>query len=498
MTESISQEPGRKAPLAKSSLGHFLWMFGGGSVQAVLKIVILMILSRLLTPAEFGLVAAALTIVALAEVFGKIGIAPSIIQTETLTEAHVRTGVTATLVSGGLVGLIVFALAEPLGELYGMPGLPPLVRVFAFLFVIRALGLISEALIQRETGFRALAVIGVISYLVGYAGVAVILALNGFGVWSLVAGQIGQAVLQAALCVHFSGYRIRPGWDGAKFRSMLRFGLGTTLTQIGNYVALNVDYLIVGRALGVTPLGQYSRAYLLLSQPANIVGNMADKVLFPVLASVQTDLARIARAYDKVLALTAITQIPLSIYLSIFASEVILVLMGDQWSGAVRPFQIMVAALYFRTAYKFTGTVLRATGRVYHAALLQWTYAALVAIGALLGVRFGLEGVAVGTTLAVALCFFNGVFLLRAVFGFALRGSLSALLRHTGLGLFYIVVLMALREAGRALELPALATLVLGALGAALVYLILVRAWPRALGPEREAVSALFAKLLRR
>lgn len=447
MTESISQDPGRKPALAKSSLGHFLWMFGGGSVQAVLKIVILMILSRLLTPAEFGLVAAALTVVALAEVFGKIGIAPSIIQTEVLTEGHVRTGVTATLVSGALVGCVVYALAEPLGRLYDMDGLPPLVRVFAFLFVLRALGLISEALIQRETGFRALAVIGVISYLIGYAGVAVVMALYGFGVWSLVAGQIGQAALQAAFCVHFSGYRVRPGWDGGKFRAMLRFGLGTTLTQIGNYVALNVDYLIVGRALGVTPLGQYSRAYLLLSQPANIVGNMADKVLFPVLASVQSDLARVARAYDKVLALTAITQIPLSIYLSLYASEVVLVLMGDQWSGAVRPFQIMVAALYFRTAYKFTGTVLRATGRVYHAAALQWSYAAFVALGALLGVRFGLEGVALGTTIAVALCFFSGVLLLRALFGFALRTSLMALLRHAGLGLFYMAALLALREA---------------------------------------------------
>ena len=83
-------------------------MFGGGSAQAVLKILVLMILSRLLTPAEFGLVAAALTVVALAEVFGKIGIAPSIVQTPVLTVEHIRTGVTATLVSGLIVGGIIF------------------------------------------------------------------------------------------------------------------------------------------------------------------------------------------------------------------------------------------------------------------------------------------------------------------------------------------------------------------------------------------------------
>lgn len=498
MTESVAPPPDKTSALTQSSLGHFLWMFGGGSAQAVLKILILMILSRLLTPAEFGLVAAALTIVALAEVFGKIGIAPSIIQVETLTQAHIRTGTTATLVSGVIVGAIVFALAEPLGRLYGIENLPPIVRVFSLLFVLRAVGLVPESLIQREMGFRALAIISVVTYLIGYAGTAIVLALMGFGPWALVAGQIAQIALQSALFIHFGGYRIRPGFDYAKLKSMLRFGLGTTLTQIGNYAALNVDYLIVGRALGVAPLGQYSRAYLLLSQPANIVGNMADKVLFPVLASVQSDTARVGRAYNKVLALTAITQIPLAIFLSVYASEVILVLMGDQWGAAVRPFQIMVIALYFRTAYKFTGTVLRATGAVYYAAALQWTYAAMVAVGALIGVNFGLIGVAVGTSVAVMLCFFNGVLLLNLKFAMPVRSSMRALVRHSCLGLLYLSALYGLKQAYAALGLPALASLILGAVGAVGVYALLRLLWPSVLGEEREAIDSIFKRLRRR
>lgn len=188
----------------------------------------------------------------------------------------------------------------------------------------------------------------------------------------------------------------------------------------------------------------------------------------------------------------------MSVLLSVFASEVVLILMGDQWSGAVRPFQIMVIALYFRTAYKFTGTVLRATGSVYYGAFLQWSYAGFVVIGALFGVRFGLEGVAIGTTVAVALCYFSGVALLAAVFKFEVGRCLKPLLRHAGLSIVYFLVLLAMRELGRALALPALVSLALGVLGALATFTALHRFWPNALGEEREVISLLIAKVIRR
>lgn len=474
-----------------------MWMFGGGSAQAVLKIIILMVLSRLLTPTDFGVVAAALTVVALAEVFGKIGVAPSIVQVETLTDEHIRTGNLTTLVSGILVGGIVFLLAHPLGRLYAIDELPLIIQVFSVIFVIRAVGLVPEALIQRELGFRNLAIILVFSYLLGYAAVAIVLAWFGWGVWALVIAQMVQAVLQSAMSIHMAGYRVGMGYDGTKFRQMLRFGLGTTLTQIGNYAALNVDYLIVGRMMGAAPLGLYSRAYLLLSQPANIVGNMADKVLFPVLSSVQKDLPRIERAYNTTLGLTAITQVPLSALLCIYGPEVVAVLMGDQWGAAVVPFQIMVCALFFRTAYKFTSTVLRAMGKVYHAAALQWIYAAMVAIGAIVGVRYGLAGVAVGTSIAVVLCFFNGTLMLSRVFGLSAARGQIAILRHGVWALAFAVPLYALRVLlVETWEWPALPTLIAGSVAISVLFALVAIVAPRALGPERDPLFSVFKRML--
>ncbi|SOB91557.1 PST family polysaccharide transporter [Rhodobacter sp. JA431] len=497
MTESLGQAQAPRKALGPSALQNFLWMFSGGGVQAVLKILVLMVLSRLLVPEAFGVVSAALTIVTLADVFGKIGIAPSVVQSQTLTEAHIRSATAATLLSGLIVALIVFALAGPLERFYAIDGLRPYIEVFAALFIVQSTGLVSEALLQRESRFKVLAGVAVGSYLFGYAAVAITLAKFGFGGWALVGGQIAQTTLQALLNIHFAGYRLKLGFDLGCLRQMFRFGFGVSLTQIGNYFALNLDYFVVGRYLGSASLGHYSRAYLLLAQPANLVGSMADKVLFPALAHLQDDTERLRRAYAMAVGLCALTQIPLSVYLLITGPEVILVLMGPQWGPAVVPFQVMVATLFFRTAYKFTGTLLRASGHVYLGALWQWSYAAMVLAGALIGAQWGLPGVATGVSLAVIGCFALGLAILRLRFGMPLQTIRAALMRHAGWGLALATILSLARLGLLAIETPALVVLIALGLMCVLFYLGLLRLAPQRLGPERTPLLKLIPALRR-
>lgn len=120
----------RPKSLTSSTMGHFLWMFAGSGAEAILKIVTLLVLARLLLPAEFGLVTAALTVVALAEVTGRIGVAPSIIQAKTLTRDHVATGMSTTIGVGFLMAGIIFALSNPISRLYRMPELVPYIQAF--------------------------------------------------------------------------------------------------------------------------------------------------------------------------------------------------------------------------------------------------------------------------------------------------------------------------------------------------------------------------------
>ena len=134
------QEP-KKEALTARTITNYLWMLAGGGTEAVLKIAMLLILARLLTPAEFGVVSAALTVVALAEISGQIGIAPSIVQVKKLTPDHVETGFVTTLVMGVLLAVLFYMLSEPISRLYQMPEVQPLIEVFALLFIIKGAGL---------------------------------------------------------------------------------------------------------------------------------------------------------------------------------------------------------------------------------------------------------------------------------------------------------------------------------------------------------------------
>lgn len=438
---SPGQTVADNAPLKSSTelksvvLVNFLWMFGGNGVGAILKLLVLLVLARLLTPADFGVVSAALTVVSLAELLGRVGVVPFLVRTQDLKDTHVRTASTVTTLLGAVLGVITFLSAETVANLYLMPEIEPILRAFSVYFLINAIGMVSMAMLERRMQFKVIAAIGVLSYLAGYAVVAVICARLGFGPWSLVFAQITQAVLQVAAYRYFAGLGLAFGFDWTSFKSMLHFGGGVTLTQLGNYAASNVDYAIVGRFLGATMLGFYSRAYLLLLQPANLIGTMGDKVLYPALSAVQEDRPRMVRALNQTLALCAMIQIPASVMLVIIGPEVVLVLLGNQFAGAVLPFQILIASLFFRTGFKFLVTAFRATGHVYASAVWQWGYAALVGILALVGLQWQTPGVAAGVAVAIFLAYATGALLITRLARLPLGGSTRAIARYAAIGL---------------------------------------------------------------
>lgn len=493
------EKPGDKdGSLTSRTLRNFLWMSGGNGAEAVFKILVLTILARLLLPGEFGFVSAALTVVALAEVTGRIGVAPALIQLQDLRREHIATGMVATLASGLIVAAIVFSIAQPIARLYRMPELVPFVQVFSLLFIIKGMGLVGEALMQRRMRFRELAMIQLFSYLFGYALVAVTLASLGYGAWALVAGQLSQAAIQALSFVILSQKELAFGFQWHVFRGLFRFGFGVTLTQIGGYLSQNGDYFIVGRWLGAEALGFYSRAYLLLNQPAQLVGRAGDQVLFPALSQVQDDRKRVERAMNNALSLVAMTQIPLTVLLVVCAPEIILLLMGPQWGPAVLPFQILVSVLFFRTAYKLVGAVLRATGKVYYMVLWQWSYAGMVLVGALLGQSVGTWGVAIGVGIAVVFCHLLALLLSWLVVGLSSTASIRRLLNYTGLAILAAALLIACRAALAAIGLPDMASLAILVIGFTSVYTWLFFARPGLFGAEGDILRGRILRVLKR
>lgn len=386
----------------------FLWSFAGGLGQATTGILAIVLLSRLLTPAEFGTAAAASLVVGLATVVSQLGVGPALVQRRTLEDEEVSAALLFSMALAACLALLVVLVAPILNVLVGLPPDSDLLRLLAVALPLSGFATVPMALLQRQLRFRAMTVVALLSAGPGSVGVSLVLALLGFGAYSLVWGTIAAAAITAL------GYGLlaRPPLRAARVgdvwcsvRPLLGFGGAYSVSQLGNWLALNADNLVTANLLGPGPLGIYSRAYRLLSEPANLIGGAADKVLFPALSQMRTDHERLRSAYLRATSLVALGAGPLSIMLCILAPELVHVLMGSEWSEVVVPLQILAVVLVPRASYKISGSLTRATGAVVGAAWRQWVYAAEVLVACAVGAQWGVVGVAVGASVAIVLHF---------------------------------------------------------------------------------------------
>ena len=386
----------RPRNLTHRTIGSMAWAAWGSGATAGLKVLVLILLTRLLSPADFGVVSAALIVVGFSLAFSQLGMGPALVQRPVLEPRHVSTAFFASTGFGFLVAIVIWLLAPRIAGFFRMDQLTPIVRVLAVLFPIAGLSSVAENLTLRDMRFRLLANTDVVTYTVGYAVVGVGLALAGFGPWALVWAQITQALLRAMILLRASppGFRPAPSW--ASFRDLMGFGMGLSAARLGVILANQADNLVVGRWLGAVALGLYSRAYQLMSVPTALLGDVFDKVLFPTMSRVQDDPRRLTSAYLRGTAVVCLVTLPSGVVAALLAPELVAVAFGSRWQALVPPFQVLALGMMFRTSYRMSDSLSRATGRVYRRAWRQALYAGLVFLGAWVGQRHGITGVAVG------------------------------------------------------------------------------------------------------
>jgi len=384
----------RSRSLTHQTLAGLLWTFYGKGAYALLQIAILAILARLVSPEHFGVVSAALIVIALSTIVSQVGVGPALVQRSALEQRHIDTAFLASLLLGLGLGVAIWLGAPLAAGFFRIDGVTPVLRALAWLFPLQGLATVAESLVKRDLRFRWLANVDVISYGAGYGLVGIPAALLGWGVWALVAGQIAHNAFKTALLLYGHPPRLRGRLELAALRDLMYFGGGFTIAKIANQVAQQGDYLVVGRYLGAAQLGYYGRAYNLMSAPASGIGTVLDAVLFPVMARVQHESQRLTAAYRRGMALITLVVLPPSVVLVLLAPEVVHVVLGPRWTPMIVPFQILAAGMMFRTGSKLGDSLTRATGAVYRRAWRQIVYAMLVVGGAIAGQHWGIVGVA--------------------------------------------------------------------------------------------------------
>jgi PST family polysaccharide transporter len=386
------------------SLSWLTWSTIGLGTKGVAQFTVLAVLARFLDAQEFGVVSATLIVIGLGRAISFSSIGPALVQRPELREAHVRSAFALGMyTAAGLVALLWLA-AAPTASFFGMQalGLEDVMHALTLVVLFEALGVVPEALLQRDLDLRGLARAEMLAALVGFVPAGVGLALLGMGIWSLVWAYVAQALLKTAVLVRSRPHARSLLLDRTATREILYFSGGFVPARLFNYAASEGDNFVVGKWMGAADLGVYGRSYQLMAMPAMFLGEVIDRILFPLMARYQRDIGRLQATYARGVALTASIMGPAAALGIVLAPEIVRVVLGPHWDAAVGPFRILVSGLLFRTGYKIADSLARATGTVYARMWRQGIFAGLVFCGALVGTRWGVEGVATGIVAALA------------------------------------------------------------------------------------------------
>lgn len=395
-------KPAKRKDSVRGALG---WTVLGGGAQILMQLLSTVVLARLLSPTEFGLVAATAALTAVVMVFSEIMFAPALVQRPEVTPQYVSTACLLSVLFAALLALAFSLLAGDIARWMAMESLEPVVQGLAIAMFVQGASAIPEALMMRRFQFKQTAAIESLAYGAAYMLVAIPLAFLGAGVWALVLAAIARTLIRFVWFVWYTAGEIRLGFDRASSREIMTMGGGFSLARVLHMVATQVDHLIVGRFLGAAQLGLYDRAYLLMKMPANVFNKLTGSMLLASLSRMQDDPARLRAAYIKAAQILALAGMALSAVTFSAAREITLTLLGPKWVSMSELLGILALAMYPRLGQKLATELLQARGKVYRNSAYQSLHAVLVVSGALAGVRFGVSGVAIAVAAAATIHF---------------------------------------------------------------------------------------------
>ena len=451
----------RETSLSERTLSGLGWSYLSTFVKAFLSLLVLVILARLLTPVDFGLLAIAWIFIMLGNRFGQAFVGPAVIQRAELTDRHIQVGFTLSVLIGIAMAAMIWLLAPFIGDFFREPTAAQVLQALSIIFVINGIGSVPAHLLRRDLRFRELMVADVLAYCVGYGFTAIVLAFQGYGVWSLVWGEIMHKVVHSVMVIRYTRMSLHPRWALPEATDLLSRGAGFSLARSFEFIARQGGYFVVGRWLGAGALGYLTRADKLILLPRNYVGQSLFNVLFPAMAQRQQGPERLATIYLHGSEVLSLVALPVSAMLFVCAPEIVSVILGGQWGPVVILLQILAVAVLFQMCDILNFAVIGALGAVYRQSWRQGIHAVLVVGGAWYASRWGLEAVVIVIVGAQVLAYLLLTQLTVSLLAVRWRHLLRCCLPALWAGAWAAAALWLTAGQVRAMELPAVPALAL-------------------------------------
>jgi O-antigen/teichoic acid export membrane protein len=380
--------------LPRRVFGSFLWLGSASVVGQIVSWLSAILVIRLLSPSDYGIMAMASLPVGLLMLIGDLGVGSIVVQAPTLDRPRLKALFGACLLAHLLGAAILFVGAPLVAGFFAEPRVVLILRALSFSFVCLGFSALPRALMARDLQFDRRAKIDVVTALVS-SFVALALAMRGWEVWSLVGATLVMYAFRAVACQLVYPCLFLPFPALRELRGSVRFGSWVTLDRIIWFGYTNVDVAIAGRALGDTLVGVYTVALSLASMPIDKVMSIVNEISFSAFSRMQGDRERIRSGMLRSLESVSLLAFPTFFGMAMVAPELIEAVLGPKWTGAILPLQILCIAFPFRALGVFFAPALLGTGQARLVVENNLITLVAVAVAMGVGVHWGVIGLCV-------------------------------------------------------------------------------------------------------
>ena len=382
------------------------------------------ILARLLSPSDFGLLGMLGVFLAILGAFVDSGLSNALVQKHNCSKVDYSTVFTVNMVMSVTVAFILFVAAPYISAFYHEPILTDITRVLAFNVILNALNIVHRAQLALRVDFKSLAKINVINTLVsGIVGIT--LAYSGFGVWSLVWQSLSGSVCNIILFPLYTKWKPSFRFSVDSFRQLFGYGSKLLVTGIYSVIINNISTLFIGRTYTSADLGFYTKANQTPNTISSFIHGILGSVTFPVMSEIKEDKDRMLRLYKKALFTTAMFVFPLMMLFCVLSKPFIIIAFTEKWLPCLTMMQLYCFARMFTPLSALNISVLNASGR---SDLFMWmdlSKAPLI-LGALaITIPISVEAIVWGNMICTVICFFINAHLPGKLYGYGALDQLK-------------------------------------------------------------------------
>lgn len=411
------------------------------SVQGI-QFLVMLIMARLLSPHDYGVVGMIAVFTSVAQVFVDSGFSQALIRKNNRTEVDNSTVFYFNLVVSIFIYIILYLSAPLIAHFYNMPMLVSYIRVVGIVIIINSLSIVQVALYSSSIDFKTQAKASLFSVIISGI-IGIFLAFNDYGPWALVAQQISNSVINTSVLWIYSSWRPLWAYSWKSFRELFQFGSKLLATGIINAIYGNIHTIVIGKLYSAQALGLYSRANHFASFPSSNFTTIFQRVTYPVLCKVQDDLERLATVYRKMLRCSVFIVFPCMMLLAAMAKPIVLITVGEKWVECAYLLTIICFGRMWYPVHAINLDILQVSGRSDLFLKLEIYKKLISLIILVISAPLGIAAMCYGNIIASLICLYINTYYSSRILGITLWSQIKDFMPTLMLSLFLFMGILA-------------------------------------------------------